>query len=113
MRHHKRLLELLDLGFYVDNLYKLASLCKKLSLDTPRPAAFFIMESIFLNVARNWEDRPLTDEEAQQVESKLMRPLKELIEALEESSTNEEVLERLDEVVSAYWVSKAELRYPH
>lgn len=106
----QELRERLAKGFYVDNLYELARVCKKLSLDTSSPAVFFIMESIFLNVARNWEDRPLPDEEALQVESKLMTPLKELVGALEEDSTNEEVLELLNEVVSAYWVSKMELR---
>ncbi len=103
--NYQHLLELLDQGFYVDNLYELASSCKKLSLDSAHPAVFFIVESIFLNVARNWEDRPLTVEESKKVELRLMDPLKELVEGLEENSTSEEVLELLNEVVSAYRLS--------
>ncbi len=57
----------------------MASLCKSLALDTASPAPFFIMEHIFLDVARHWEDKPLPVEEAKLVESFLLQPLEDLV----------------------------------
>ena len=101
----QKLRERLEKGFYLDNLYELAHLCRNLALDTTSPAPFFIMEHIFLDIARSWEDKPLPVEEAKLVGSKLIEPLEYLIEGIEADASGEEVLNLLDSVVSAYLIS--------
>lgn len=97
--------EKLKQGFYIDNLYEMAVLCKSLALDTPSPAPFFFMRSIFLDIARHWEEVPLPVEQAEQVESTMIEPLEELVEGLEADASVEEILNLLNRVVSAYLTS--------
>lgn len=101
----QQLREKLRQGFYLDNLYEMARRCKSLALDTTSPAPFFFMEHIFLDIARHWEDKPLVVEEAKLVESKMIKPLEDLIEGIEVNASSEEVLNLLNRVVSAYLVS--------
>ncbi len=101
----QQLRERLSQGFYLNNLYEMAHLCKSLALDTISPAPFFFMEHIFLDIARHWEEKPLLVEEAKLVESKLIKPLEELIEGIETSASSEEVFNLLNRVVSAYLIS--------
>ena len=101
----QQLREKLERGFYLDNLYDMARLCKSLALDVNSPAPFFFMEQIFLGIARHWEDKPLRVEEAQVAESFLIEPLEDLVEGIEADASNEEVLNLLNRVVSAYLVS--------
>ena len=103
--NHQRLRERLRQGFYLDNLYEMARRCKSWALDTTSPAPFFFMEHIFLDIARHWEDKPLVVEEAKLVESKMIKPLEDLIEGIEVNASSEEVLNLLNRVVSAYLVS--------
>lgn len=97
--------EKLKQGFYIDNLYEMAALCKSLALDTPSPAPFFFMRNIFLDIARHWEDVPLPVEEAEQVELKMLEPLEELVERLKADASVEEIFNLLNRVVSAYLIS--------
>ena len=80
----------------------MAHLCRSLALDAMSPASFYFMEKVFLDIARNWEDRPLTVEEAKLVESKILKPLEDLVEGIETFASGEEVLHLLDRVVSAH-----------
>lgn len=105
MRDLQQLRERLKQGFYLDNLYEMARLCESLALDTASPAPFFVMEHIFLDIARQWEDKPLLVEEAKSVESKMIKPLEELIEGIEAAASNEETFNLLNEVASAYLIS--------
>ena len=98
----QELRERLAKGFYVDNLYMMARLCKSLALDTSSPAPFFVMEKVFLDVAHHWEDRPLAVEEAKDVESKMIRPLEELIHGIEENASSGEILGLLNGFVAAH-----------
>lgn len=101
----QQLRENLEKGFYLDNLYEMARLCKSLALDTTSPAPFFFMAHIFLDIARQWEDKPLVVEEAKVVESKITKPLEELIEGIATNASSEEIFTLLNRVVSAYLVS--------
>jgi hypothetical protein len=101
----QQLREKLEKGFYLDNLYEMAHLCKSLALDTISPVPFFVMEQIFLDIARKWEDIPLTVEEAKLVESKLVNPLEELVEGIEANASNEEIISLMNQVVSTYLIS--------
>jgi len=101
----QQLREKLEKGFYLDNLDEMARLCRNLALDTASPAPFFIMEHIFLDIARHWEDKPLLVEEAKLVESFLLQPLEDLVEGIEANASSEEVVNLLNRVVSAYLIS--------
>lgn len=93
----------------------MACLCRRLALDTTCPAPFFFMETVFLNIARLWEDIPLPVEKAKQVELKLMKPLEELIEGIEKSASSEEAFNLLNRAVAAYSASEPDisaLKYP-
>jgi hypothetical protein len=103
----QHLQEKLEKGFYLDNLYEMAHLCKMLASDTICPAPFFVMRNIFLDIARNWEERALTVEEAKRVEKKMTKPLGDLIEGIEIDSSSEEVLYLLNTLVSTYLVPLA------
>jgi len=96
--------EKLKKEFYVDNLYEIAYLCRSLALDTGSPAPFFLLEHIFEDMARRWEDVPLTVEEAQSAKSKMIEPLEDLIERIDANASSEEIFNLLNQVVSAYYL---------
>ncbi len=98
----QQLQEKLERGFYVDNLYEMASLCKDLALGTTSPAPYFIKEQIFLRIAENWEERPLSVEEAKLVEVEMIKPLKDLIGGIETSASSEQIIHLLNKTVSSY-----------
>jgi hypothetical protein len=100
----QQLQEKLEKGFYLDNLYEIAHLCKMLASDTIYPAAFFVMRDIFLNIARRWEERALPVDEAKRVEREMARPLEDLIRGIDADVSPEVVLNLLNGVVSAYLV---------
>ena len=95
----------LEKGFYLDNLYEMARLCRHLALDTTSPAPFFIMEHIFLDIARHWEGKPLLVEDAKLVEQKMIESLEDLTESLEREAPSEEELNLLNGAVSAYLIA--------
>ncbi len=101
----QQLREKLEKGFYLDNLYEMARLCENLELDTVSPVPFFVMEQVFLDIARHWEDKPLPVEEAKLVEAKFTKPLEELIEGIRVNASSEEILDLLNRVVSAHLIS--------
>ncbi len=101
----QQLREKLGKGFYVDNLYEIARLCRSLALETDNPAPFFIMGQIFKNIASYWEDKPIIVEEAKLVESKLKKPLEDLVEGIEANDSSEVIFSLLNRVVSAYLIS--------
>jgi hypothetical protein len=94
--------EKLEKGFYVDNLDEMARLCRSLALDAINPAPFFVMRSIFLDIARDWEERALTVEEAELVAVKLTEPLNKLVSGLETDAPSDDLYYLLNNVVSAY-----------
>ena len=104
MANLQQLRETLEKGFYLDNLYEMAHLCKTLASDTTYPAAFFVMKDIFLDIARHWEERALPVDEAKRVEREMAKPLRDLIRGIDTDVSAEVVLDLLNEVVSAYLV---------
>jgi len=101
----QELQERLKKGFYLDNLYEMARICRNLALDTASPAPLFVMRNIFLDIARHWEDKPLLVEDAKLVEEKMTEPLVDLVEGIEAATSSEEVLNLLNRVVSAYLIA--------
>ncbi len=98
----QKLREELKQGFYLNNLYEMASLCKDLALGVTNPAPFFVMQHIFLNIARYWEDKPLLVEEAKLVEGEMIKPLKDLIGGIEANASGEQIIHLLNKAVSSY-----------
>ena len=98
----QQLREKLKRGFYVDNLYEMASLCKSLALGTNNPVPFFVMERIFLDIAGRWEEIPLTVEKARMVELNMTEPLEDIVEGIEEFASSEEILNLLNRLIFTY-----------
>ena len=105
MSNLQELRDRLRKGFYVDNLYEMAYLCKALALETPAPVPFFLMQRIFWDIARDWEERPVPVEEAKESESRMTKPIEDLIDAIEVGASPSEVLYLRNCVVSAFWGS--------
>lgn len=91
----------LDRGFFADNLYEMASICENLSRDPSVAPAFYILRSVFLEIARDWNDRPLPVEEAGKVQEKLQMPIKEVIRCIETLQSKEVLFNSLTKVVFA------------
>ena len=98
----QQLRERIEQGFYIDNLYAMARLCKDLALDTVNLVPFFVMQHIFSDIARYWEDKPLIVEEAKLVEVEMAKPLRDLIDAIEANASGEQINHLLNKAVSSY-----------
>ncbi len=94
--------EKLAQGFYVDNLYEIASLCRVMALGSDSPAPFFIMQKVFSGIADYWDEKPVIVEEAKLVQVELAKLLRELINAIENNATAEQVMNLTNKVVSSY-----------
>jgi len=80
----------------------MARLCKSLALDTDNPTPFFVMEQIFLGVARYWEDKPIIVEEAKLVEAEMIKTLRDLIDGIEANASSEQMFHLLNKIISSY-----------
>ncbi len=94
----------LKLGFYVNNLFDLAGLCRDLALEVENPTPFFVLREVFYGIARLWEDRPLPVEEAQFVETTLMQPIEQLLDGIEKEATSNELLLLLNNILSGFQI---------
>ena len=80
----------------------MARLCKDLALDTDNPAPFFVMQHVFSDISKYWEDKPLVVEEPKLVEVEMVKPLKDLIGGIEANVSSEQIAHLLNKVVSSY-----------
>jgi len=94
--------EKLGKGFYVENLYEMASLCKRLAKDSAYALAFHVLWSIFIDIARDWDGRPLPVDEATKVQQKLEAPIREVIQRLEAFRNKQELFDSLTKLVAAH-----------
>ena len=86
----------------MDNLSEMSVLCRTLALDGKSPTAFFVLEKVLSRIADDWEDRPLTVEEAQYVESQLRPQVERVMDAITFGKPAQAQLDALDTLVSAY-----------
>lgn len=93
--------EKLSKGFYEDNLYEMASICKRLTEDHVHAPAFYILRSLFLDIALDWHGRAIPVEEAIRVQQTLEMPLKEVLEALQGACSKESLFDSLAKLVAA------------
>jgi len=98
----QQLQDRLEKGFYVDNLYVMASLCKILALNSEYPVPFFVVQQVFLGIIKDWEDRPLSVEEAKATENKIKDSITHLIQAIKLGASNETIYNSLTDIVSVY-----------
>ena len=70
----EQLQDRLEKGFYIDNLYGMASLCKSLALNSEYSVPFFVVQQLLLDIVRDWEERPLPVEEAESLQNKMVAP---------------------------------------
>jgi hypothetical protein len=99
----KKLKEKLEQGFYVDNLYEMARLCKDLALESEKPAPFYILQKIFFGIADYWEERPVEVEEARIVEGELLKSIKDLVDAIDSDVPAERIMSLMNKAVSSYY----------
>lgn len=98
----QQLQDSLEKGFYVDNLYVMAGLCKTLALNSEYPVPFFVLRQVFLGIAKDWEDRPLTVEEGKSTEHKIRDSITHLIQAIKLDASSETIYNILNDIVSVY-----------
>ena len=98
----QQLREKLKQGFYADNLYEMADLCKDLALDSTNQVPFFVMQQIFSNIAEYWDERPVIVEEAKLVEVEMTKSLKDLIDGIEANASSGQIVHLLNKTVSSY-----------
>lgn len=94
--------EKLEQGFYIRNLREMARLCHDMALESDKPAPFFIMKMIFVGIADHWEQEPVNVEDAKLVQDESVIRIKKLIDALESSVSEEEVMALSNDMVSSY-----------
>lgn len=99
MNSLQQLQDSLEKGFYVDNLYLRANLCKTLALESDYPALFFVTQQVLLEIARDWEGRPLTVDEAKSKEGKIIEPLRHAVKAIRLNASKETLYCILDDIV--------------
>ena len=97
--------DMLGKGLYLDNLWELARVCRSLAMDASHPLPFFVMRQVFLEIANNWDERPLPVEEATYIGSKIAKPLEDLLVGLECGASAAELFDLLDAFVSARLVA--------
>ena len=88
--------EKLDKGLFVNNLRDMARICVDLARNEEPATAFYVLRSIFLDVASDWDERPLSPEEVERVESKLMPSILEVIYTLKNREPVETICHALD-----------------
>jgi hypothetical protein len=98
----QQLQDKLSEDFYVDNLYVMSGLCKALALNSEYPVPFFVLRQVFLGIAKDWEDRPLTVEEAKSTEHKIRASITHLIKAIKLDASSETIYNILNDIVSVY-----------
>ena len=94
--------KLLEEGIYVQNLRLLQLKCNELAVHFIHPSVFFVLEAVFSDLRVAWGDRVLETKEYESVQKKLIPPIQNLIEAIENPQPDAILFERLDHVVREF-----------
>ena len=92
---------MLKKGLYINNLYEMARLCG-IAKRKSNTVVFDVLESIFYDLAHNWDERPLPKSEAEFIESKLLNSLLQVVEKVNTGSTEKEILQLLTNIILKY-----------
>lgn len=88
-------------GLYVNNLYDMARLCGTAKRKS-NTVLFDVLEGIFYDLAHNWDERPLPESEVKSVESKILKPLLQLVEKVNVGSSEKELFQLLTDIILKY-----------
>jgi hypothetical protein len=86
------------LGFYVHNLFDIAKLLWQLLPTINNPAACFMLRSIVLSIANDWDERPVPTTEAAKYNKEVIPIFLQILNFVENNS-NDELLKSLNELV--------------
>jgi hypothetical protein len=90
-------------GLYMDNLREMEDKSRKLISSSEHPTVFFVLETISSDLIRRmWDERLVTSEEYNYVQSRLAGPIQDLLTSVQSDMGNEMVVERLDNVVREF-----------
>ena len=86
----------------VDNLRKMQHKSRELIMLSEYPTVFFVLETVFFALRMLWDERAVITEECNYMQSRLVRPIQDLLTSVQLDMENEVVLERLDTVVREF-----------
>ena len=90
-------------GLYMDNLRKLEHKSGELIVLSEYPTVFFVLETIFFDLIRmSWDEYPVISKEYNHVQSRLVRPIQDLLTSVQLDTENAVVVKRLDTVVREF-----------
>lgn len=90
----------LDKGLFLNNLYEMIRMCDQLNKTIPLP--FYVLESIFSNIARSWDEQAVPVEEVKLAETKLVEPIKHVLDLIKEKASDKDLYRALNQVVLGY-----------
>lgn len=94
------LMSILDKGLFLNNLYKMIRICDQLNKYTPLP--FYVLKSIFSDLARSWDEQAISVEEVKLAEAKIVKPMKHVLDLIKEKASDRDLYRALDQVVLSY-----------
>ncbi len=96
------LVQKLHQGLSVDNLRELVHLCRPLIKQGNHRVALYILQSLFFDLLRDWDERALSPQEVQKAEEAIVKPSLGLLECLQGKRPLEAEMKILDELVSNF-----------
>jgi hypothetical protein len=93
--------EKLDKGFFVRNLFEMAKICENLMKDNSTSPVFYILRSIFLDIAKDWDDRTLPVKKALEIENKLKITIRATLDELDTHKSRQALFESMVKLVAA------------
>ncbi len=90
--------EKLARGFYVDNLKEVADLMKQAALSDQSPSACFVVHTVLLSVAEDW-DRPVSTIEVEKVDAQLRPLVSDVLDHIAKNASADKVSSSLDSLV--------------
>ena len=91
----------------VDNLRKMQHKSRELVMLSEYPTVFFVLETVFFALRMLWDERAVTTEECNYMQSIMLRPIQDLLASVQLDMGNEVVVKRLDTVVREFAVVRS------
>lgn len=99
---------LVDEGLYVDNLREMLRKSAQLIVSSEYPTAFYVLESVFSELKQAWDDRPVTTEEYERVQGRLVGLIQDVLVAAR-SGEGDALRECLDILVQGFVEMRSDL----
>ena len=93
----------LEKGFYIRNLEILTVRCMDVARAGIEPVVFYVLASIFDDICRRWEGQPLTVDEANTMEEKILGKVKSLVASVAERKDRNQIWDDLNQLLSAFF----------